>query len=300
MEEPQPTNDEIADVLDEIADLLEAQDANPFRVRSYREGANTVRQIEEPLAQIVQREGADALQRLPSIGQGLAGLIGEYVETGRSDLLDRLRGEVSPESVFKKVPAIGEQLARRIAAELDIRSLEELEEAAHDGRLAQVPGIGPKRLHAVRSSLAGMLGRGAQRRARQRTSGAEADAVTRPPVKLLLEIDAEYRRRAEAGELRTIAPTRFNPSGEAWLPIMQTEREGWSFTALYSNTARAHELSKTRDWVVIYYERDGQERQNTVVTETGGPLKGKRVVRGRAEETRRYYEQQRKGAQAGS
>ena len=176
MGEPQPTNDEIAGVLDEIADLLEAQDANPFRVRSYREGANTVRQVDEPLAQIVQREGADALQRLPSIGQGLAGLIGEYVETGRSDLLDRLRGEVSPESVFKKVPAIGEQLARRIAAELDIRSLEELEEAAHDGRLAQVPGIGPKRLHAVRTSLAGLPGRRAHRPAPQRTSRAEAGA----------------------------------------------------------------------------------------------------------------------------
>lgn len=293
MAEPQPTNDEIASILDEIADLLEAQDANPFRVRSYREGANTVRQAEEPLARIVQRDGATALQRLPNIGQGLAGLIGEYVETGRSDLLDRLRSEVSPESVFRKVPGIGEELARRVVAELDIRSLEELEEAAHDGRLAQVAGFGRKRLSAVRTSLAGLLSRGAQRRARQRTSGSGEAAIARPSVKLLLEIDETYRRRAEAGDLRTIAPNRFNPTGEAWLPIMQTEREGWSFTALYSNTARAHELGKTRDWVVIYYERDGQERQNTVVTETSGPLEGKRVVRGRAEETRRYYSQPR-------
>ena len=105
MKKPLPTNDEIAGVLDQIADLLETQDANPFRVRSYRDGASTVRQADEPLAQTVQQEGTDALQRLPNIGEGLAGLIGEYVETGRSDLLDRLRGEVTPQQVFTRVRA---------------------------------------------------------------------------------------------------------------------------------------------------------------------------------------------------
>ena len=286
----QPTNDEIAGVLDEIAALLDAQDANPFRVRSYREGAGTLRQHDEPVARIVAREGASALQRLPNIGQGLAALIGEYVETGRSDLLDRLRGEVSPASVFAKVPGIGERLAQRVADTLDIRTLEELEEAAHDGRLARVEGFGARRVEAVRSSLAGMLSQGAQRRARQRASGGGKEGA-RPSVALLLDIDREYRQRAEAGELRRIAPTRFNPTGDAWLPIMETERDGWTFTALFSNTARAHELGTKRDWVVIYYERDGQERQNTVVTETSGPLAGKRVVRGRSEETREYYQQ---------
>ena len=109
-------------------------------------------------------------------------------------------------------------------------------------------------------------------------------------MKLLLELDTEYRQRAEADKLPKIAPRRFNPSNEAWLPILRTEREGFTFTALYSNTARAHELEKTRDWVVIYYERDDKERQNTVVTETQGELRGKRVVRGRERETREFYE----------
>jgi len=92
-------------------------------------------------------------------------------------------------------------------------------------------------------------------------------------------------------ELRKIAPKRFNPEGEAWLPIMHAEREGWNFTALFSNTARAHELGTTHDWVVIYYERDGYEDQATVVTAKSGPLKGKRVVRGRETECQRYYDQ---------
>lgn len=71
---------------------------------------------------------------------------------------------------------------------------------------------------------------------------------------------------------------------------MHVERDGWSFTALYSNTARAHDLGKTHDWVVLYYDQDGEEGQATVVTETHGPLGGKRVVRGREAECRRYYE----------
>jgi putative hydrolase len=66
---------------------------------------------------------------------------------------------------------------------------------------------------------------------------------------------------------------------------------GWHFTALFSNTARAHELKRTRDWVVIYFYNDHHEEgQHTVVTETSGPLAGKRVVRGRETECRAYYQ----------
>jgi hypothetical protein len=88
---------------------------------------------------------------------------------------------------------------------------------------------------------------------------------------------ASARRR---GSCAPSCPRRFNPRGESWLPVLHTERDGWSFTALYSNTARAHELGRTRDWVVIYWERDGQEDQCTVVTEYAGALAGQRVVRG--------------------
>ena len=134
-----------------------------------------------------------------------------------------------------------------------------------------------------------------QRRVRQR---ATASATPTPPpdqptVAQLLSVDEEYRRRAEADELNKIAPRRFNPNREAWLPVLHTEREEWEFTAVFSNTARAHELNATRDWVVIYYRPEGKgqdaEGQNTVVTETGGILVGIRVIRGREEECRHYY-----------
>ena len=106
-------------------------------------------------------------------------------------------------------------------------------------------------------------------------------------AQIVSEVDRLYREKAEAGDLPTIAPKRFNPEGKAWLSVLHTDRDGWHFTALYSNTARAHELGRTRDWVVIYfYDAEHAEGQHTVVTETRGPLAGRRVVRGREAECR--------------
>jgi hypothetical protein len=108
-------------------------------------------------------------------------------------------------------------------------------------------------------------------------------------VASILEVDAAYRRGEARNELRRITPRRFNPERKAWLPILHLERNGWHFTALFSNTARAHELGKSRDWVVISFSRDGDEGQCTVVTEWQGPLQGRRVVRGREAECRAHY-----------
>jgi hypothetical protein len=106
-----------------------------------------------------------------------------------------------------------------------------------------------------------------------------------PGVELLLEIDREYREKAATGKLPLITPRRFNPAGKAWLPVLHAQRGEWHFTALFSNTARAHELGRTQDWVVIYfYDGDHREGQCTVVTETHGMRAGSRVVRGREQE----------------
>jgi hypothetical protein len=289
MADQNPTNDQIADVLDQIADLLETQEANRFRIRAYRSGAHTVRTASDSIAETVREKGEDALRELPNVGEGIARVIASYVRTGRSDVLEQLKGEVAPWELFTQVPGLGEELAARIARELEVSTLEELEQAAYDGRLEQVEGFGAERVRNVRVSLAGMLSTAAQRR--RRRAGGEEEPREQPSVEILLDVDEEYRRKAQAGRLRKIAPKRFNPEGEAWLPILHTGRNGWAFTALYSNTKRAHELDKTDDWVVLYYERDGEEDQATVVTETRGPLEGKRVVRGREPETQAYYEE---------
>ena len=104
-----------------------------------------------------------------------------------------------------------------------------------------------------------------------------------------MDVDREYREKAIAGQLFKIAPKRFNPKGEAWLPVLHTVRGTWHFTALYSNTARAHQLGRVTDWVVIFFHKDNQaEGQHTVVTEARGEAAGRRIVRGREAECLRY------------
>jgi DNA polymerase (family 10) len=265
-------NQMLASRFDEIARLLEEQEANPFRTQAYQRAAALLRGLPEPIETILRRDGLAGLDRLRGIGPALARMIAEYVNNGRLPLLDQLRGAHDPVALLRTVPAVGPRLARRLHDELGIDSLDELEYAAHDGRLAGFEGIGPKRLAAIRESLAGRL-------ARPRPS--ERGSVERPSVEDLLEVDEEYRRGAAAGTLRKITPRRFNPHRQAWLPVLHVQKGRWAYTALYSNTARAHELGKTRDWVVIYYESDGAAGQCTVVTPAFGPLKGRRVVRGR-------------------
>jgi hypothetical protein len=283
------SNDEIANFMERIADLLDSQDGNPHRIRAYRSAAKNIRDYDQSIAHVVKKKGQEALEDIPGIGSGLAGSIGEFARSGRLNLLDRLEGEVSPENLFMTIPGIGEKLAERIHQELDIEKLEELEMAAHDGRLEQLEGFSTRKVQGIRDSLAGILSRSARRRS-LRYRMKEDNETKQPPVKLLLEVDKEYRKKAETGKLKTIKPKRFNPEGKKWLPILHSEKDGWSFTVLYSNTARAHEWGKINDWVVIYFERDGADDQCTVVTEERGSLAGKRVVRGLEAECDQYYQ----------
>ncbi len=269
-------NKQAAEIFRECAQILQHQAANPFRVNAYVRAANVLDALQDDVRELLQREGTDGLVKLPGIGEGLAAAIDEIARTGRLSQLDRLRGEASPETLFQALPGVGRKLAEDIHETLHVDTLEALENAAHDGSLLTVPGIGERRAAAIRAGLTATLGRAQPRRRRHGPV---------PPVPMLLEIDAEYRKQAAAGKLPTIAPKRFNPDGKAWLPILHTERDRWHFTALFSNTARAHELGRTDDWVVIYfYDDDHQEGQCTIVTETHGPMEGQRVVRGRENE----------------
>lgn len=271
-------NAEVAKILREIASVLALQGANHFRVNAYRRGADTIDALDVDLPTLINEHGSQGLMDLPGIGRGLAAVISEILRTGGAARLDRLNGASEPGQVFQSVPGIGPGLAHAIHETLDIDSLEELEIAAHDGRLASVAGIGPRRLAAIRAGLAQLLGH-------------RAKTIAAPDVAVLLDIDREYRERVSHGKLPLITPRRFNPLGKRWLPILHTDRAGWHFTALFSNTARAHQLNRTHDWVVIYaYDDDHRESQHTVVTERGGDLAGQRVVRGRELECRAYYD----------
>jgi hypothetical protein len=234
-----------------------------------------LRDLDRPVVEILDAEGVEGLERLPDIGERLARAIRDIVRLGYFPMLERVRGDADPEDRLMTVPGIGRRLAARLHDELGIETLEELEAAAHDGRLERLRGFGSKRADGVRAVLAQRLAR-----VRPRALAREND----PPVEELLDVDREYREASAAGRLSTIAPKRFNPTHRAWLPILHTARGDRHYTALYSNTALAHRLGRTRDWVVISRDDDGRDGQWTVVTGGRGPLEGRRVVRGREAE----------------
>lgn len=263
----EPANADLCVRLERVGDLLEAQHTTPFRVAAYRRAAATVADLPKPVSEYFERGGVKALERLPGIGTSIAELLREYVRSGRVSLLERLEGSVGAEEVLASVPGLGPVLAQRAHDLLGIETLEGLECACADGRLAKIRGFGPRRIESIGASLERRLGR-------------RPVAHARPSVRAVLSVDTEYRAAAAAERLPRIAPRRLNPEGRAWLSILHTTREGWEITALYSNTARAHRLAKTHDWVVIHSERSGEHDQCTVVTDRG-PGGPHRTIRGR-------------------
>jgi len=280
-------NQAIAESLGEIASLLEDQRASEFRVRAYRAAAEAISHSRTPLRGVLERDGIEGLVALPTIGHSIANLVDSYLRLGRMPLLDRLRGEANAEHFFTTLPGVGPQLSHRIYDHLHVETLPELFAAAQQGRLEQVPGMGGKRVRAIRESLAQRLG--------QKSNAATRVETDRSvPVDELLAIDEEYRAKAGSGELIKIAPSRFNPGKVAWLPILHTERNGRHYTALFSNTARAHELNTTRDWVVVYRDDAQSHGRWTVITSQFGKLHGCRIVRGREDECEAFYHEQSK------
>jgi hypothetical protein len=284
---PNPLNAAIASRLDELAHLLEDQGANRFRVAAYRRAANVIRGWAKPVDEVLRAGGPEGLQELPGIGPSLARAIRDLVTLGRLPMLDRLRGETDPVTTLATVPGIGPVLADRLHHDLGITGLEDLEAAAHDGRLGRLAGFGAKRLAGIRDALATRL-------ARVRRP-LTAESRPGPPVDELLSVDAEYREKAAAGRLRRFAPRRFNPRHNAWLPILHTTRGERHYTAVFSNTARAHRLGRTRDWVVLYSDGQATEHQYTVITAHTGPMAGHRIVMGREPECAAFYDRQPHG-----
>jgi hypothetical protein len=271
-------NATIARKLAEYAAFLEVEEGNLYRVRAYRRAADSVRRLERPLEEVFAAEGNAGLEALPGVGSHIAYTLESLLKTGELRTLRTHTSGFDPERLFASLPGVGSRLARQFHERLGITSLEELEQAAHEGRLAAF-GIGSKRLHGLMDTLAARLGR-------YRVTGA---VRSEPPVSAILAVDAEYREQAGLNCLPTIAPRRFNPENRRWLPIHQVERDGWRFRSLYSNTALAHRLGQTRDWVVVYFDNGSSEGQRTVVTETRGDLRGWRVVRGREGDCREHY-----------
>jgi len=279
---PLPVNADIAGRLEEVAQLLVQQGASRFRVQAYQHAAAVVRALPQSVAEIFYRQGISGLDALPGVGVSIARAIRDLILHGRLAMLERLRGQHDPVALISTVPGISKERATQLHDQLGLESLEELEAAAHDGRLERFGGFAGKRLAGIRDSLAHRL-------ARIRPVPPPADDGHLPPVAELLDVDAEYRREAAAGKLTKIAPKRLNPTHEAWLPVLHTTRGERHYTALFSNTERAHDLFKTRDWVVLYFDGHDGESRATVITADFGAARGRRIVRGREDECEALY-----------
>lgn len=148
------TNSEIAASFDHVADLLEYQGGNVFRVRAYRNAARMIGSLVESLAS-VRTDPHRRLTDLEGIGADLAGKIETLLDTGRLPLLDELRREV-PAAAFElmRVPGLGPKKVKTLVDELGIDSLDALERACHDGRVQHVKGFGAKTQAAILDNIA--------------------------------------------------------------------------------------------------------------------------------------------------
>lgn len=136
-------NADIAAIFSEIADLLEIQQANPFRVRAYRNAARILSELGREVRALVER-GED-LTELPGIGDDLAGKIREIVATGKCRALDKLHAELPPAvGELLHVPGLGPKRVRTLWHDLDVQTVEQLARAARDGRIRALPGFGAK------------------------------------------------------------------------------------------------------------------------------------------------------------
>jgi len=190
------TNSRIADIFDEIADLLEFQGSNPFRVRAYRNGARIIRDLPEPLTAVLA-DASRKLTDLEGIGKDLAEKIQTLVETGELRQYQELLEQV-PATVLDmmRVPGLGPKKAAALYKELNIATLDQLKAACEAQQVRQLKGFGAKTeqtiLHGISIAAA----------ANERVYWAEADEVAQDirthlsscPSITQLELAGSYRR----------------------------------------------------------------------------------------------------------
>ena len=213
-------NREIAQCLEEVADLLELRDENPFRVRAYRNAARTVETLTTPIHRMIQ-EGRE-LTELSGVGKEMASHLRELVETGSLTFRGQLLAEMPPTILdLVRLPGVGPKKAHRFWKELGVATVEALEAAAQEGRLAGIPGFGAKSEQKILAGIQDFRQHGS------RVLLAEAERLVEPllahlravPQVELLEVAGSYRRRKETiGDIDLVAVAADAP------PVMEAFR----------------------------------------------------------------------------
>ncbi len=200
-------NVEIAEVFERVADLLEIEGANPFRIRAYQNAARIINGLPHDAAEMVQR--GEKLTDLPGIGSDLAGKIETVMNTGKLPLLEELEEQMSPELVrIMHVPGLGGKRTALLHRELGISTLDELEQAARDKRIRDLEGFGAKTEQHILEGIQQVRG------GPERVLMMKAERVSIPLVEHLrkcrnieqVTVAGSYRRRRETvGDLDILA-----------------------------------------------------------------------------------------------
>src|SRR2546426_514391 len=201
-------NPDIARLFDEVADLLEIQGANPFRVRAYRNAARVVRDYPDPLDDVVRSGGRD-LTEIPGIGDDLAEKITAIVTTGELPLRKELAAQLPPGLLdLLRIPGLGPKRVKELHDKLHVTSATDLAQAVEAGRVEELKGFGPKMVEKIRAGL------GQAERVERRLLLDEAETQATALVAYLkagggirdLEVAGSYRRRRETvGDLDVLA-----------------------------------------------------------------------------------------------
>ena len=188
-------NADVARFFEQLADLLEIQGANPFRVRAYRNAARTIENLSESVADIAADDGRD-LTELPGIGKDLAEKIVTIIGTGNLPQLEELREQI-PAGVVEmlRIDGMGPKKVALLFNELSITSLDELKQAAENGQLAKLKGFGKKTEQKILEGIEHIAQAG------QRVYLAEAKAAADAIVDDLLRLDS-VTQAAVAGSCR--------------------------------------------------------------------------------------------------
>ena len=233
-------NTEIADALDQVADLLELEQANAFRIRAYRNAARVVRGLGSEVSMLLAR-GED-LSELPGIGRDLAGKIKELADTAHLPMLEELRRHLPAIALdLLRLPGLGPRRVKTLCEKLDIPSLEQLHRALLDGRVRDLPGFGAalekKVLQAIEDQPKGPT----------RFKLAAVESLVLPLVEYLrkapgidqVAVAGSYRRWQETvGDIDIVATATKGPPVIEWL-------------ARYPEIARAAATGPTRATVVL-------------------------------------------------
>lgn len=209
-------NVDIAAVFDELADLLDIEGANPFRIRAYRNAARTLRDLNRDVKTMLEQ--GEKLTDLPGIGKDLAGKIREIVETGTLVDLEHHRQKL-PTTLREllTIPGLGPKRVKALYYDLGVHTLTELSEAAKEGRIKTLPGFGETIEHNILQALAARSG--VQSRFKLSLAAHYADALVAHLKQISgvrkVIVAGSYRRAAETvGDLDILA------TADADSPIM--------------------------------------------------------------------------------